>query len=122
VKTLLILTVSLLLAGVAHAQVTCTQIGQFLSCDAPRGQSTTQLDLGNGMGVITDSQGNVEPYAVLQPNRSMPSIVQMPQAPQAPRAPQAPSFPTGGTSDMILVPQASAPLFAPFSLGGDAGQ
>jgi hypothetical protein len=101
----------------AEAQVICAQIGQFLSCDAPRGQSTTQLDLGKGMGVITDSQGHVEPYAVLQPNRSQPSMFQAPQAPQAPRAPQAPSFPSGGTSDLIQVPQAPAPIFAPFSLG-----
>lgn len=35
--TLLVLLLSLLLAGVAESQITCMQIGKFLSCDGPRG-------------------------------------------------------------------------------------
>jgi len=118
-KMLLVLLFSLLLAGVAQAQITCTQVGQFMNCDGPRNQNSTQLDLGNGMGVITDSQGNVTPYTMLTPQTTRPSTVPAPQAPQPPRAP---SFPTGGTSDLIQAPQAPAPIFAPVTLEGDAGR
>jgi len=101
-KMLLVLLISLFWAAVAVAQVTCVQYGQFLSCDGPWNQNFTQLDLGNGMGVITDSKGNVIPYAVLTP-----------QSPQAPQAPQllfvpfsndAPRAPTSGWE--ALAPQA----------------
>jgi hypothetical protein len=122
-KTLLVLLASMLVAGVAQAQVTCTQIGQFLSCDGPRGQNSTQLDLGNGMGVISGQSGYgapsyMEPYAVIPPPSS-PSTVPAPRAPQPPRAP---SFPSGGTSDLIQPVEPISPIIAPFSLGGDAGQ
>jgi hypothetical protein len=115
-KTLLVLFISLLLVGVAQAQVICTQIGAFLSCDAPR-QSTTQLDLGNGMGVITDSQGNVEPYAIIRPNQPQRPVA--PQAPRAPQPPRAPSF-QSDLYDPSVLP--TVPLYVPYSFGGDAGQ
>ena len=118
-KTLLTVIISLLLFGVAQGQITCTQIGQFLSCDGPRNQNTTQMDLGNGMGVITDSQGNVEPYAIIAPNRTRPSTVPAPQAPRAPQPPQAPSFQRDPYDPSVLP---TVPLYVPYSFGGDAGQ
>ena len=75
--------ISALVAGLAEAQITCTQIGQFLSCDGPRNSNTTQLNLGNGQGVITDSQGNVEPYAIFPTQPTRRSVVPAPQAPRA---------------------------------------
>lgn len=117
-KTLLILLASLLLAVVAEAQVSCVQIGQFLSCDGPRGRNTTQLDLGNGMGVITDQGGNVEPYAILPPKTTRPGLPTAPRLPESPRAPVAPYLPYG-QPDPLSAPEFQAPIFVPYSFGGE---
>jgi len=104
-KTLLTVLVSLLFVAAAEAQVTCMQLGKFLTCDGPRGQNSTQMDMGGGRGVISGQSqygapSYMEPYAVLPP-----------RAPQAPRAPlfvpfsnEAPRAPTSGGD--ALAPQA----------------
>lgn len=47
----------------AHAQIICTQLGQFTSCDNGR-ERTTQADLGNGIGVIVGPRATT-PYVIL---------------------------------------------------------
>jgi hypothetical protein len=127
-KTLLAVLFSLVLAGVAHGQLTCMTIGKFVSCDGPNNQNSTQHQMGPNWGTITDSQGNLETYRVLpSPGRPSPFTVPSPQAPQPPRAPSFPAFDPSPFAPAQPVEPIS-PVFAPFgsytpySFGGDAGQ
>jgi hypothetical protein len=45
-----------------HAQITCTQLGAFTTCD----NGTIQADLGHGHGVIIDKD-KTTPYTILTP-------------------------------------------------------
>jgi hypothetical protein len=78
-KTLLVLLAFLVgtLADVTYAQVTCAQLGAFTSCSGS--QSTTQVDLGNGMGVI------------IGPNKTTPYTV-LPSSPRSSHRATSPTF------------------------------
>lgn len=67
------LAVLALLPFPVFAQTSCVVLGQFVHCDSDRGPFD-QLQLNRNQGVITDSKGNVEPYAILpaRPERSRP--------------------------------------------------
>lgn len=65
--TMAIVILTLFFAIPAFAQTSCVQLGQFVSCQGPNGQSFEQLQLNRNQGVITDSRGNVEPYTILPP-------------------------------------------------------
>jgi hypothetical protein len=54
----------ILMAVPASAQLTCAQLGAFTDCSGPGHRSTTQADLGNGMGVIIGPK-TTTPYTVL---------------------------------------------------------
>jgi hypothetical protein len=65
-KTLLVILGFLIgtLGDITYAQVTCAQLGVFTDCSGPGHRSTTQVDLGNGMGVIIGPI-TTTPYTVL---------------------------------------------------------
>jgi hypothetical protein len=101
----LTLTAILAFSVAAEAQITVTPMGNLTDISGPSGQSSTQVDLGNGHGVIITDQSTT-PYTVLgQP--SAPSQLGVPPVPSAPQfgAPAVPSSP--------------APLFLPGS-GSDS--
>jgi len=103
--TCLTLTAILGLSAAAEAQIIVTPMGNITDISGPNGQSSTQVDLGNGQGVIITNQSTT-PYTTLgQP--STPSQVGVPPVPSVPQfgAPAAPTSP--------------APLFLPGS-GSDS--
>lgn len=106
-----ILALFTLLTLTAHAQTNCVSLGQFLSCDSARGNST-QLQLNKQQGVIVDSQGNIEPYLVLPaPQPSRPLHDTLPTLPTL-----QPSQPVQPADAFSLTP----PLF--LQIGGDGSQ
>lgn len=67
------------LAASAQAQIVCTTLGHFTTCDGT-GQSYIQADLGNRMGVIIGPQATT-PYVILQqpqPQAQTPIILPSP--------------------------------------------
>lgn len=67
--TNLLLTIAL--SSQALAQVTCTPMGPSTYCSGPNGTSRTYTELRPGQGIITDSDGHLEPYATIpSPPRS----------------------------------------------------
>ena len=103
------------LPPMSDAQITCFQYGTMTSCDGPRGQHFEQWQYNRDQGVIVDSQGRVEPYAILPP-RQEPS--------KSPYGTQ-PSQPSFGTPREPVSPYSSfempsAPVFLYGT--GEAGQ
>ena len=119
-----LLLTALCVAASADAQVTCMQIGKFLTCDGPNGQNSTQMDMGNGRGVISgqshfDAEPYMQPYTVLPPpSTSRPSSVAPPAFPQMPafKQPVQPSSPT------FLPGLEPLGTYTPYSFGSAPGQ
>ena len=94
--------------AVAEAQIIVTPMGNITDISGPNGQSSTQVDLGNGQGVIITNQSTT-PYTTLG-QLSTPSQFGVPSVPSAPRVgtPAAPSSPAplflpGGGSDSPVI-------------------
>ena len=101
-------TVVLGLAVAAEAQIIVTPMGNITDISGPNGQSSTQVDLGNGQGVIITNQSTT-PYTTLgQPpppsQFGVPSVGGVPQAgvPAAPTSP-APLFLPGGSDSTVII-------------------
>lgn len=120
-KTLMLVIVSLFMAGMAEAQISCTQAGKSVICMGPNQSMTTQTDLGNGMGIIMDQDGRMESYAIQPaPRSSSRSYGIQPLQPLAP----LPSLPSSrwtpspyGPLPPADSPLSGAPIFLP-SPGG----
>ncbi len=99
------LTAILAVSAAAQAQIIVTPMGSITDISGPNGQSSTQVDLGNGQGVIITNQSTT-PYTTLG-KPSTPSQLGVPPVPSVPQvgAPAVPSSP--------------APLFLPGS-GSDS--
>lgn len=108
ILTCLILTAILGLSVAAEAQIIVTPMGKITDISGPNGQSSTQVDLGNGQGVIITNQ-TTTPYTILgQP--SAPSQFGVPPFPSVPQvgAPAtqsspAPLFLPGSASDSTVI-------------------
>jgi hypothetical protein len=101
----LTLTAILGLGVAAEAQIIVTPMGNITDISGPNGQGSTQVDLGNGQGVIISNQSTT-PYTILgQP--STPSQLGTPPVPNASQF---------GTQ---VAPSSPAPLFLPGS-GSDS--
>lgn len=116
-KTLMLLSLTLfaiMLTVSANAQVTCFQYGNMTSCDGPRGQNTLQTDLGNGKGVIMDSRGTLEPYAILPaPSRESRPLNDV--------LPKRQPVPTLQEYQPYQPMEPTSPVFIPM-FGGEAGR
>jgi hypothetical protein len=101
----LILTGILGLSAAAEAQIIVTPMGNITDISGPNGQSSTQVDLGNGQGVIITNQSTT-PYTTLgQPSTPSQFGVQpVPQVggPATPSSP-APLFLPGSASDSTVI-------------------
>ena len=104
----IILTAVLGLTVAAEAQTIVTPMGNITDISGPNGQSSTQVDLGNGHGVIITDQSTT-PYTVLgQPSPPNPlGVPPVPSAPQfvAPPIPRSPTplFLPGTASDSTVI-------------------
>lgn len=104
----IILTAVLGLSVAAEAQTIVTPMGNITDISGPNGQSSTQVDLGNGHGVIITDQSTT-PYTILgQP--STPSQLGVPPAPSAPqvgapavRSSPAPLFLPGNALESTII-------------------
>jgi hypothetical protein len=101
-------TVLLGLTVAAEAQVIVTPMGNITDISGPNGQSSTQVDLGNGQGVIITNQSTA-PYTTMgQPSGpsqfGVPSVGRVPEVgvPAAPSSP-APLFLPGSASDSTVI-------------------
>jgi hypothetical protein len=104
----LTLTAILALSTAAEAQIIFTPMGNITDISGPNGQSSTQVDLGNGHGVIITDQSTT-PYSTLgQPSTpsqfGVPPVPSMPQvgAPATASSP-APLFLPGSESDSPVI-------------------
>jgi len=82
---LLLLPILIWISTPAYSQVSCFQYGSnMLSCDGPNLSNRTITDFGQGRGIITDEQGNVEPYMVMPSTprrRDEPALAPLPGLP-----------------------------------------
>ncbi len=92
------LTVVLGLSVATEAQIIVTPMGNITDISGPNGQSSTQVDLGNGQGVIIDNQ-HTTPYTV----PGQPSTLSQFGAPPDPSAPQF-GAPAASSPTPLLVP------------------
>jgi len=55
--------------NVVHAQLTCFEYGQTLSCDGPNLSNRSITRFNDRSGIMTDERGNLEPYTILPRQR-----------------------------------------------------
>lgn len=123
-NTLLILLISLFLAGVAEAQITCFQAGGMVSCSGPNGMHSLQQELAPGQGVISGQRqygapSYMEPYTVLPPPSTLNPFSVAP-----PAFPQMPAFnqPAQPSTPMFLPGLEPLGTYTPYSFGSAPGQ
>lgn len=118
--TIILVIVSLFMTGIAEAQISCAQYSNSFYCIGPNG-NTSQTDLGNGMGVISDDRGNVTPYAILPPSRSSAPTFGIQPLPSLPTLPTLPSLPSLAPPSLAPPPVAEPFSSGPIFLGTPGG-